>query len=46
MTATEYLRSLAKPTQVPKEIVPEGGPGRHEFTYGAFPNTDVPGLRG
>ena len=46
VTATEYLRSLAKPTQVPKEIVPEGGPGRHEFTYGAFPNTDVPGLRG
>ena len=30
MTATEYLQSLAKPTQVPKEIVPEGGPGRHD----------------
>jgi phosphatidylserine/phosphatidylglycerophosphate/cardiolipin synthase-like enzyme len=42
-TATEYLQSLLKPTQVPKEIVPEGGPGSYTFTYGAFPNTDVPG---
>jgi phosphatidylserine/phosphatidylglycerophosphate/cardiolipin synthase-like enzyme len=42
-TAREYLQSVLKPTAVPKEIVPEGGPGQYEFTYGAFPRTDVPG---
>jgi phosphatidylserine/phosphatidylglycerophosphate/cardiolipin synthase-like enzyme len=42
-TATEYLQSLLKPTKVPTDIVPEGGPGGSKFTYGAFPDTDVPG---
>jgi phosphatidylserine/phosphatidylglycerophosphate/cardiolipin synthase-like enzyme len=42
-TATEYLQSVLKPKTVPKEIVPESGPGGFEFTYGAFPRTDVPG---
>lgn len=42
-TATEYLQSVLKPTTVPAEDVPEGGPGSFTFTYGAFPNTDVPG---
>ena len=41
--ATEYLQSVLKPKDVPKDVVPEGGPGAFEFTYGAFPNTDVPG---
>jgi phosphatidylserine/phosphatidylglycerophosphate/cardiolipin synthase-like enzyme len=43
ITATEYLQSLLKPKDVPKEIVPEGGPGGLPFTYGTFPRTDVPG---
>jgi phosphatidylserine/phosphatidylglycerophosphate/cardiolipin synthase-like enzyme len=42
ITATEYLHSVLK-TDVPKAVVPEGGPGGLPFTYGAFPNTDVPG---
>jgi phosphatidylserine/phosphatidylglycerophosphate/cardiolipin synthase-like enzyme len=42
-TATEYLQSVLKPVPVPTDDVPEGGPGSFTFTYGAFPNTDVPG---
>jgi hypothetical protein len=41
-TATEYLQSLLKPTQVPKEVVPEGGPGSYEFSYGGSPSNHFP----
>ena len=42
-TARVYLQELLKPKDVPAEIVASNGPGSYEFTYGAFPNTTVPG---
>lgn len=42
-TAAAYLRTLLKPKEVPSDIVVTTGPGGYEFTYGAFPNTEVPG---
>jgi phosphatidylserine/phosphatidylglycerophosphate/cardiolipin synthase-like enzyme len=40
--ALPYLKALLK-KDVPKDVVAETGPGAFVFTYGAFPNTDVPG---
>jgi hypothetical protein len=44
-TATAYLRSLLSPKEVPSDVVAEKGPGSYTFTYGAFPDTSVPGSR-
>ena len=40
--ALPYLKAVLR-KEVPKDVVAEGGPGSYEFTYGAFPNPDLPG---
>jgi phosphatidylserine/phosphatidylglycerophosphate/cardiolipin synthase-like enzyme len=44
-TARAYLQDLLKPKEIPASVVADGGPGSYVFTYGAFPNTDVPRAR-